>query len=182
VKQLDRIEQKRRDLLAVVTALDPRVATTRPLSDAWSVAEIIEHLVLVENTVIGDFSALDALVERPRRLKDRILYRVVMFVLRFRIRVKAPSRAMVPTGRWSLTEAISIWEENHRRLRRYVESLDRTGLRRQVFRHPITGPVDVAQGIAMMEAHLDTHIRQVRDRIRSLTPAAAASDTVFPER
>jgi hypothetical protein len=75
---------------------------------------------------------------------------------------------MVPTGKRSIDESQRDWDEHHRSLRAFVEGLDRSGLQRSIFRHPVTGPLTVSQGIAMMEVHLDTHTRQIRNHARAL--------------
>jgi hypothetical protein len=124
--------------------------------------------------VVGDFSRLDELEEQPRGLKNRALYLVVMCILRFGIPVKAPSTAMLPTGERSVAELREMWDENHRRLRSFVGGLDRAGARRAIFRHPVTGPLSVSQGIRMLDVHLDRHIRQIHRLEQLLLVAGTA--------
>ena len=165
IDRLAGIERKRLALLADVAALDDAALTTRPGVGTWSIREIIEHLVLAEDDVIGDFSTLDTRDARARRVGNHARYFIVMFILRFRIPVKAPSRAMVPKGERPLEELRATWDEHHRRLRAFVAGLDQAGIQRAIFRHPISGPLSVAQGIAMLDAHLDSHIHQIRRRV-----------------
>lgn len=162
VERLSSIERKRVAHLDQVATLEPSLVVAHPLPGKWSIREIIEHLVLAEREVVGDFSRLSDLVERPRTPENRIKYLVVMFVLRYGIPVRTPSTAMVPTGERSLAELRATWDEHHRLLRSFVGGLDRGGARRALFRHPIAGPITVSQGIRMLDVHLDTHIRQIR--------------------
>ena len=162
VERLSSIERKRVALLSRVATLEPSRLVARPLPGKWSIREIIEHLILAERDVVGDFSRLADLEEQPQDLGNHARYLVVIFILRFGIPVKAPSTAMLPTGERPLAELRETWDENHRRLRSFVGGLDRAGTRRAIFRHPITGPISVAQGIRMLDVHLDTHIRQIR--------------------
>ena len=167
------IERKRRALLDDVAALDASMLAARPVPGKWSIREILEHLVLAEDDVVGDFSRLDQLDARTRDFGNHARYLVVMFILRFRIPVKAPSRAMLPTGARSMAELLEIWDWHHRQLRSFVAGLDRAGTRRAIFRHPIAGPLSVSQAIQMLDVHLDSHIAQIRSRIHLLRAATA---------
>jgi outer membrane protein assembly factor BamB len=125
IDRLAGIERKRLALLAAVASLGDAALTTRPEVGKWSIREIIEHLVLAEDDVIGDFSTLDTRNARARRIGNHAHYLIVMFILRFRIPVKAPSRAMVPTGERPLEELRATWDEHHRRLRTFVAAWTR---------------------------------------------------------
>ena len=171
IDRLARIERKRLALLEEVAALDEVTLTARPMAGKWSIREIVEHLVLAEDDVVGDFSRLDALDAQPRGIGHHVRYLIVLFVLRFRIPVTVPSRAMLPTGGRSLAELRETWDEHQRRLRSFVAGLTREGARRAIFRHPISGPLSVSQALVLLDAHLDSHIRQIRRRMQLLRAA-----------
>jgi len=128
----------------------------------WSVLEIIEHLVLAERAVLQDLPELSRLSARERKLKHRFAYLIVMFVLRYGIPVPVPSPAMVPRGNRSLVDLRRLWDENQRWLGAYIGGLDRKGLRRAVFGHPVAGPLTVGQPVRMDQVHLKTHVRQIK--------------------
>ena len=169
-ERLRRIEGKRERLLAGLATLPPGVLEAHPLPGKWSIAEIIEHLVISEEGVIGDFTRLANREAIPRGAKDRILYLAVMGVLRFDIPVQVPSRGMNPVGGRSLAQLGAAWELNHAQLRAFVDTVDRSRLRDAIFRHPVGGPLTLGQGLLMLETHLDRHIRQIR-RLEQLLSA-----------
>lgn len=156
------IERKRSGLLDAADAMDPELLTGRPRPGKWSVLEIIEHLVLAEEDVFVGFDDLTPPAAESRRLKHRVWYVIVMFVLRYDIPVAAPSDAMLPSGQRSLAELRPRWEDNHRRLRQHVDGLAPAAARRPVCRHPIAGPMTIGQALRMLDVHLDRHIRQIR--------------------
>ena len=160
--QLDAINGTRIDLLEEVTSLPSDLVVWKPAPDRWSILEIVEHLVLAEQDVLGDLEGLDQLPLLNRELKHRLRFGLVMSVLRLRIPVKVPSRAMSPTGLRTLDELRAAWDRNHEQLRAFVAALDRDGEGRAVFRHPVTGPLTVREGIRMLGVHLETHRRQIR--------------------
>ncbi len=161
-KRLQAFNEKRGALLDEMEALDPAKLVAKPRAGKWSILEIIEHLVLAERAVCQGMPEPSRLSERERRLKHRIRYVIVMFVLNYGIPVQVPSPAMVPQGDRSLGELRRLWDENQEWLRAYVGGLDRNGLRRAVFEHPVAGPLSVEQAVHMDQVHLDTHVRQIR--------------------
>lgn len=166
--RLDRIEELSRSLLAETGGLDLQAITTRPEPDKWSILEVLEHLVRSETDVMRGLFEEGALSPKERTLGNRLTFLVVMFVLRYPIPVKTPSRGMVPRGKWSWDEISSKWDESHKTIRRFAEDLDEEGSRQAVFAHPISGPLTPYQAILMLEVHLRRHARQVRRMIASL--------------
>ncbi len=118
--RLRSIEAKRTRLIESISAIEPARLAAHPRPGKWSIQEIVEHLVLAEVGVFGDFAQLGHVTPLPRRTRDRILYLVVMFILRFDIPVRVPSRAMNPTGGVSLANIRVQWEANHERLRAWM--------------------------------------------------------------
>jgi len=167
-QSLRALDERRRALLDEVEALSAERLTAKPVPGKWSILEIVEHLVLAERDVLRNLPEPSQLVERPRRLKARVGYPLVMFVLKHGIPAKVPSPRMVPTGSASLAALRRQWDENHQWLRTYVDGLQRDDLRKAVFEHPIAGPLTVEQAIRMDLVHLKTHTREIR-RLVALT-------------
>jgi hypothetical protein len=96
-----------------------------------------------------------------------------MSILRFNIPVKTPSSGMRPSGKKDLGELRNMWEENSDRIRAFAEGLDRDGLGKAVFSHPVSGPMTPGQALAMLEVHLRRHIKQIGDleRLHTHPPA-----------
>lgn len=172
--QLRSIEAKRARLIELVSGIEPARLAAHPRPDKWSIQEIVEHLVLSEVGVFGDFAQLGQQTPRPRRTRDRILYLVVMFILRLDIPVRVPSPAMSPKGGLSLADARVQWEANHDRLRAWVMTSDQSLLNLPLFRHPVAGPMTTAQSLRMLEVHLDRHGRQIDALVKLMTGARSA--------
>ncbi len=147
--------------MELVSAIEPGRLAAHPRPGKWSIQEIVEHLVLSEVGVFGDLAQLGHQTPLPRRTRDRILYLLVMFILRFDIPVSVPSPAMNPKGGLSLAEVRVQWEANHDRLRAWVATSNQSLLDRPLFRHPVAGPMTTAQALRMLEVHLDRHVRQI---------------------
>jgi hypothetical protein len=155
-------DDQRRALLDELAALPPESLRARALPDKWSILEIVEHLVLAERFVLGGMPPAAELKERRRSLRNRCIYPIVIFVLRFSIPVKVPAKRMLPTGQVSLADVRTAWDENLRWLRAYVAGLAPGGGRRAVFLHPVAGPITLTQALRMDQLHFATHLRQIR--------------------
>ncbi len=166
-KLQDRIQalnERRNALLDELETLDAEDLEARPLPGKWSILEIVDHLVVAEREVFHGLPDASQLVERKRGLKARLVYSVVMMVLKYPIPVKIPSARMGPQGGRSLAELRREWDENQRWLHAYTGGLDRDGVAKAVFVHPVAGPMTVTLAVAMDQVHLDRHIRQIRRR------------------
>ncbi|MBC8088011.1 MAG: DinB family protein [Phycisphaerae bacterium] len=160
IEQLTRVDIKRRKLLEDVSCFSRTELLAKADASTWSVLEIIEHLVLAENEVLGDLA--NPQQRSPLGESKWLPYTIVLIVLRFRIPVRAPSLRMLPTGLRSLADLSHEWDRHHSQLRAFVTTLKPDDLRRTWFRHPVAGALTVAQSLQMLEAHLDTHIAQVK--------------------
>lgn len=158
-RRLDAYDRTRRALLDEMDALDPILLSFSHRAGEWSILEILEHLVLAERAVLQDLPEPYRLEAREPRLRHRLAYTTVTFLLKFRIPVRVPSPAMVPQGDKSLLDVRRLWDENARWLRAYVGRGQ--GLSRAVFRHPVAGPMTVSQAVRAGQLHLAVHRRQI---------------------
>ena len=166
------IDSQRATLLATVAALSPEHQRWRAQPTAWSAVEVVEHLVLAEQVVLGDLNVTEGRIEYSSDASDRIRSILVWLVLRIGLRVTVPATTMLPSGTASLAALREQWDAQHQALRRFVGNLDGTGLRRRLFRHPIAGPLDALQALRLLSAHLRTHERQLK-RLLAAMPVAS---------
>ncbi len=166
-KELEILDQKRCELLNDLATLDADHLVKKPISGKWSILEIVQHMVLAEREVLEHLPDPSQLIERKRDLRARLSYLLVMLVLKWSMPVKVPSPAMVPDGNTSLDELRRQWDESQHWLRAYLNALEPDGLGRAVFRHPVAGPLTVAQVIHMRQLHFKSHLRQI-ERINRL--------------
>ena len=163
LRRLDAVERTREAVLERVGALSEEARTARS-GEAWSVLEIVEHLVLAERSVLKGLFDPAKLKQSPPGLGTRLRRWLVMAILRSPIRVSTPSRSMDPKGEATLDELAALWRENHLRMRAFLEAADEERLRTPAFRHPISGPLTPGEAMRMMTVHLDRHVGQIEDR------------------
>ena len=52
-RAINALDESRERLLATVRRLSPSQLAYKPAADRWSVAECVEHIILVENSILG---------------------------------------------------------------------------------------------------------------------------------
>jgi len=166
LRLLDRVEVARDEVLSSVAALSPELRMRSPAPGKWCILEILEHMVIAEEDVMAGFVDLEQRTPRRRRFRHRVLYRVVMFILRHEIPVKVPSETMRPSGKVALDDLTDRWRNNHSTLRAFVDRLDAAALRQPIFQHPVAGPITVGEALRMLEVHLGRHTGQIDGIVR----------------
>ncbi len=172
-KKVEEFEHLRTQLLDKLDQLDQDTLNARPIEGKWSILEIAEHLAVAESEVLHRLPEFELLIEQKQSLRNAVMYRIVMFVLGAGIKVKVPSRKMLPQGNLSLHEIRESWDRSQAWFRGYMEGLDEQGLRAAVFNHPVAGPLNVVQAVDMSLAHIKTHLRQINTRLELLKNSAA---------
>lgn len=167
-EKIEQFEAKRNSLLDRLAEIDSDRLAARPLDGKWSVIEIVEHMVVAEKEVLMGLPDPAKLKVYRRTLKNKMMLKVVMFVLG-RINVKVPSPTMNPEGEADLEELRRRWDENQKWFRNYVDSCSDEDLEKAVFKHPVSGPINVEQAVDMSIAHIDAHTAQI-DKLLEIVP------------
>ncbi len=165
-------DRNRLALLADLERLNDDQVRTKPDPKNWSLLQIAQHMVLAERDVLQYLPEPDDLIARKRSLRARILYVLVLLILRWNIRVPVPSEGMAPDGNTSLSQLRQQWDENLRWLRGYLDTLRPEDLKRAVFSHPVAGPMTGPQAAQMAQLHFNAHLRQI-NRVKKIVLAGA---------
>jgi len=153
-----------RDVLRRAVEVVPRTRRNeRPAEDSWSVAEVLEHLAIVEErslTIIqkliadapprsGQSHAAPTPLDRSG-LRDRSQ------------RISAPE-FIQPTGTMNAEEAWARLERSRRALDAVLATTGDRDLTKVSRIHPALGPLDGYQSIAAIGGHEERHAAQIRD-------------------
>ena len=166
-EKLQIYDRNRLALLADLERFNDDQLRRKPGPRDWSLLQIAQHMVLAERDVLQYLPEPDDLIARKRGLRARILYVLVLLILRWNIRVPVPSEGMAPDGNTSLSELRQKWDENLRWLSGYLDTLKPEDLKRAVFSHPVAGPLTGPQAAKMAKFHFDAHFRQI-SRVKAL--------------
>ncbi len=162
LKRLDSFHQK---LINTVSPLEAELFSRRPAEDQWSVAEIVQHLCLVEERVTRELEL--AIAKDPQTVSPLRRLIPTSIVSSRLLRVKAP-KAMNPVA--VLEKEVAI--ENYNRARSNLKQLCSTHghqrFRNLVFKHPFLGEIDGVKTISFIGYHEQRHYKQISEVLKKL--------------
>lgn len=168
-------------LLDDLARLAPLELSFKPDPRCWSILEVVQHLVLSEQDVIGNARFVDTPAFLRRDLRAYLGYPAVFLMLYYGVPWPVPSAGMIPDGRTTIAELRTQWNDLHAWLQRYVDGLTPTTIKQAVFYHPLTGPITVKQTLVLSHIHLSCHLRQI-ERIKRVALVGATSATYGSSR
>ena len=176
--ELDRIEAARDAIVGTVFDLGDS-ALRRPTPDAWSPAEIVEHLVRAEDFgILGLWRAIEALdddeathgpsptAELAGRTIDEIFSNLPS-------RVDAPEAVVPiregrPAAYW-----IGRLRAHQASIVELASAMEAVGPGRIELPHFVAGPLDGRQRLQFFRWHLERHLGQLRRTVATLDSSAA---------
>lgn len=157
----DELEANRARFLATLTQLDDAQLSFRPRPSSWSALEVAEHVMIADQMGIDSILRLAGRASKRRSPLQRLGYLSVWLILRLRLRVKAPSRLLTPSGGLTLRQIRVEWDASRARLRECLEELDAGALQQAGFGHPIAGPLNLREGLLFLQRHMRHHQEQL---------------------
>ena len=140
----------------------------KPRPDRWSVAEVIEHLSIVETRIGRVFDAKlaearNAGAVREERETSPVVGSIDMARVLDRSRRITAAEASLPSGKLDADAAWTALESARTALRDSVRAADGLALGEIVQPHPVLGPINLYQWIAFVGGHEARHAAQVME-------------------
>ena len=161
-----RLERQREEFLSPLRDLPVGKLEARPGPGQWSLLDVVQHLVLVDEGVTAYGEKKVNAPGRPMTLTERLRLRLLSAAFRMPVRVKAPTPVVIPKETVPLGELEARWAAARSRMAALFDSLPEEKARAAFFRHAIVGMLDPAGLLAFLECHVAHHRRQV-GRIRA---------------
>jgi uncharacterized damage-inducible protein DinB len=164
---LDYLDTERANLCAAVELLPPALRDQPPAPDRWSVAQVLQHLTLIESRIVPLVNKLIAGARAqglgPETETSPILNtRHAAKIADRSLRVTAPEETRPPSD----IDAGSAWaalEQSRQALRAAVTSGDGLALSEVKHPHPVLGEINLYQWILFVGSHEVRHTDQVRE-------------------
>jgi uncharacterized damage-inducible protein DinB len=164
---LQHLAESRERLLRMAQELTREQLHYCPAPGRWTVAECLEHIVMVETRIFGGIQkALESGPDASRRSAlegqdDMLITGAANRVGRF----QAP-QPLVPTGRWPDEQILQEFEAARERTREFAASTQ-ADLRRHFFPHRAFGELDLYQWLLLIAGHCDRHRGQSEEVMSS---------------
>jgi hypothetical protein len=157
---LRQLERTRKGVVEATKGLSEAQWKFKPGPDRWSVAEIVEHIALVEEFLLENTSG--KVMQAPAGKMDRDYKstdKLVLSAIADRTRKAQAPEPAVPTGRWLPQEALRRFLKTRERTVEFLKSTP--GLRDHVADSPLGQPLDAYQWLLYISAHSDRHTKQI---------------------
>lgn len=146
----------------------------KPNPERWSVAEVIEHLSIVERRIERVFSAKLAEARASgsvgvERDQSPVVGTIDMDRVVDRTRRITAAEAALPSGKLDAEAAWSVLEAARNTLCDAVRGSDGLALGEIVQPHPVLGPINLYQWIAFVGGHEARHAAQILELKELLT-------------
>jgi hypothetical protein len=162
------LAKHRRDVHEAVASVPPELRDRKPASDRWSVAEVIEHLSMIEqgvaalltmhvttarangvgpdpdsSSVVASYANADALVDRTTK-------------------ISAPRRVL-PTGTMDAAAGTGALVQAHAAMVSSLQNADGVCLENLMHPHPVLGSLNMYHWVVMLGLHDQRHAAQIRE-------------------
>jgi hypothetical protein len=165
------IDETRARLYKRVEGLSPAQGAFRPTPEAWSIAEIVEHLGIMEGRLSGllnmmlkkaesaSMQASDGQGFRPFSLDQHVERSLTE-------KYTAPETVR-PSGNVTIEDSLAGLRRSRAALHHLRPKLEALDLSSMTYPHPVFGPLDLYQWLAFIGVHEDRHLRQIESIISS---------------
>ena len=180
---VDYVEVSRAGLLETAKRVHPSFAEIRPRTGAWSVAEILMHLAMVEGWVARLISRSVTLGKEQgvgsETSEESLLSSLDRFSITEPVVPVLTSERAIPPRDSSIGEAFASLEASRRELREALRDADGMALSALTRPHPILGDINMYQWVLFVGQHDRRHTRQIERALRDLREGAAESAPIL---
>jgi uncharacterized damage-inducible protein DinB len=162
---VDRLTENRSKLLNTVQGLSAEQWEFRPAVGRWSIADCVEHVILVENRILKSIGKVLTREPQPEKMaqaleKDRFLMDGTALDRSRRLNAPEP---LVPKQTWPETnQLLNEFEGTRARTLEFVRSSD-SDLRSHFFQHMAFGDLDCYQWLMLLPVHGERHLAQIEE-------------------
>lgn len=153
-------------LRSLIVSLEPAKLDQLPVNEKWTIANIVEHVSLVEESMIRICSKLLGKAESAFEFGNGTIETSESFAKKAleiaAIKLEAPE-IVQPTRNASVEESMSRLEENWQRMLELKSAFERFDSNRHRFPHPFLGNLSAAEWLTLIGGHKLRHIKQIEN-------------------
>ena len=154
------LDETRDGVVAATRGLSEAEMKFEPAPDRWSVAETLEHIVLVEDFLLQNIT--DKVMKSPPRAADRDTAKIDAMVLAMipdrSHKAQAPP-PVTPTGRWTPADTLDRFLKTRTKTIAFLESTPE--LRAHASDSPLGHQLDAYEWVLFLAAHSQRHTKQI---------------------
>ena len=161
------LDTERSELREAVELVPPALRDQSPGADRWSVAQVLQHLVMIEKRIGRGMTkwVLDARDGGlgPETETSSVMNSVPLQLIADRSTPRSAPEEVRPTGESNAASAWTQLEETRAALRLGAMAGDGLALGEVIQPHPVMGPINLYQWLLFVGGHEARHTAQVRE-------------------
>ena len=167
---LNKLESDRKALFADLQQYPDELLNKKPSPEAWSVAEVIGHLLTAEEMSLAYLKkkVQDTSSAKPEGLKQKWRWLLVQVVFTFDIKFKAPDIVTPKIGYTTLAELDKRWSDTRRQTTAILNTLSDKELNSQLWKHAIAGKLNLYHMLAFFGIHFNRHKKQIARTLKAV--------------
>jgi uncharacterized damage-inducible protein DinB len=161
--QFKDLEKSRKDLFNDLRDYSDDVVNDKPSPEAWSIAQVIEHLIMAE-----EFS-LQYLQKKTQDTSKvpvagfgsqwRFLLTQTVFFMN--LKYKAPA-IIIPSNNFASIKDLELrWDKVRKETFELLTQLPEGDLKKEIWKHAVAGKMNIEQMLAFFNIHFNRHRKQI---------------------
>jgi uncharacterized damage-inducible protein DinB len=166
---VEKLAQAQTQFLRAADSVSPENWKTRPREGKWSAAELVQHVVTIEKSIIEKADRVSQKAPRRVSLLKRLHLPLALAESRV-VRLKSP----VPIDAEALggkEDMLAKLREARERSLAFLEETKDRELSVYLWRHPALGMLNMYRWIEFLAAHQNRHTKQMREIAHELRKA-----------
>jgi|YNPMSStandDraft_2_1061718.scaffolds.fasta_scaffold02651_4 hypothetical protein len=163
-KQFDTLESLRQNIHKLADNLDHEILKKKPSENEWSILEICNHLMVIEQLSIGYIRHKIENVDKakPAPFKHRLFTLILKIALKLPLKFKAPKNvSQIPVPK-SFTDLMMIWDMTRKELWKVIEKIPDGAYHKAFFKHPLAGYMTISDMLDFFILHQKRHMKQIK--------------------
>ncbi|HXM50537.1 MAG TPA: DinB family protein [Pyrinomonadaceae bacterium] len=173
---LNYLDSERTALREAIELVPTGLRDKEPGPDRWSVAQVLQHLVMIERRIgmgmtkwVADANAAGV---GPELETSSVLNSLDLALIADRSRRRNAPDEVRPDGKLDAASAWTALEQTRAALRAGVTPGDGLALSEVIQPHPVLGPINIYQWLLFVGSHETRHTGQVREIAAELSAGA----------
>lgn len=168
----DRLEQIKTEILSKISDLTDKDLELSAVGK-WSLAQVLMHIITSEQLALNYMRKKSLGIDQLEKSGALEPLKLLLLKIsqRLPIKYKAPKVIVEKTPTFpNKTEMVNIWDGDRRQLKLFLSGIAERDIDKKVFKHPIAGMFNAAQGLDFLREHIIHHkpqINRLLSRIKS---------------
>jgi DinB superfamily len=162
-RKFESLEKSRSDLTTYLHSVEVNALSFKINENKWSTIQLCFHVIKSEQLTIFSLNKNLKSKDKLRKSGSAAIVRnaLLSFVLKSKIKIKAPALVANMPEDYDFKELMGKWEIIRSSLKEFLDYFPKQYLNKEIFRHPYAGWLNISQTLNFLQNHFDHHKVQI---------------------